>query len=200
MRVPPGLLLSLLSPYNRPALLQPARLSGDVSSAIMETVLRAVGRPMPALGVDIETRSCGWIGDGLFALRPFKEGELVTRYTGLRCSPMEYGVAFACGQTSGNYSVIIGGCIIDAENVARNVPGPLVGAGHLINHSTRRRNCEVKPINWLPSIDSFVLHITCTRPVAAGEEFLLDYGTGYWNYRFKGARRLSLQRLAVDWY
>jgi len=155
---------------------------------------------MPALGVDIQTRSCGSIGDGLFALRPFKEGELVTRYTGLRCSPAEYGVAFAFGRTSGNYTVDIGDKIIDAENVARNAPGPLAGAGHLINHSTRRRNCEVKPINWLPGIDSFVLHVTCTRPVAAGEEFLLDYGIGYWNYRFKGARLLSLQRLAVDWY
>lgn len=189
---------ALLSPYARPPVLQPLRLASDATAALMQAILRAGGRPIPQLGVDIEVRSVGELGDGLFALRPFAPGELVARYSGVVSSREEFGSAFLTGRTSGSYVVTSQtGKVVDAEDIGAS--SAFVGLGHLINHSLRRRNCEVCDIALVNSIPAGVMHVQTTKAVQAGEQLFLDYGSGYWDDRL-GSSRLSLQRLKVDWY
>ncbi|KAL3912956.1 MAG: hypothetical protein SGPRY_008155, partial [Prymnesium sp.] len=114
-------------PYSRPPALravQPLRWASDACA-------RALLKPGPLLGRDLQVRPSPGRGQGLFALRPFDEGEFIVRYTGILCSIEEFNAGFKAGQTSGDYIFLIGdsNLLIDAEDPEQS------SAARYINHS-----------------------------------------------------------------
>jgi len=112
-------------------------------------------------------------GRGLFALRPFAEGELVIQYRGDLCSYRDLAERYGYGTINlqGKYVFELrrDGTYIDAGDEAR------AGPARFINHSSKRPNLE-------PQIDrlhSLVWFEAC-REVAAGDELTFDYGERYW--------------------
>lgn len=93
--------------------------------------------------------------------------------------------------------------LIDADDAEQS------SAARFINHSRRRENCEFKqlfiPLNLLGQrevmLDTFVVHMATSRPVKRGQEFLVDYGSTYWDTRFPRTwpHVLNPQRLVIDY-
>lgn len=184
----------LRSPYRRPAILQPARIASDLGYLRLTAYLESAGTRMPTLGVDVAVRACGDKGKGLFALRTFAPDEVVARYSGVRATYSEFKAAWEAGLTSGDY--LAPSYTSGEGSEVRYVDATDASAsaiGRYANHNVRRRNCE------LCNTDKFlggVMFLMTTKPVAAGEEFLLDYGREYWDCKL-GAWPTP-QRLSVD--
>ena len=197
--------LSITSPYRRPDLLQPRRLLAE-GYALAGEKIAPVGR----LGIDIEVRDAGPRGRGLFALRDFEAGERVCRYTGVLATDQAYREAWYAGLTSGAYIAkanLDGTIVVDSDSDRES------GPGRYINHSKLWRNVRilsytiVTPSFLRESIPSLaeevptgVVYMVATRPVAAGSEFLADYGPEYWSSarRPDGKTVGMLDRFLID--
>ena len=181
----------LLSPYRRPLGLQPRRLAAEAYALYGEAFM---GLPVGRLGVDIEIRDTQTRGKGLFALRSFEPGELVARYSGVICTRAEFREAWRADLTDGVYAIKAssdGEIVMDAEDPATS------GAGRYVNHSRLWCNCAFRSFtNDDEGLEpSGVCYIQTTRAVAAGSEFLFDYGADYWS----GSEYNWLTRLATDY-
>jgi hypothetical protein len=187
---------SPFNPYRRPPFLQPARVLSDLAYAAFEVWLQSEGTPLPKLGVDIEVRQSGAKGNGLFALRPFEEGEVVARYSGTRATYTEFMAAWEAGLTSGDYLAVSYGSGDGEGDDAQYVDATDASAsaiGRYANHNVRKQNAQ------LCSSDEFgfgLEFIMTTKAVPAGGEILLDYGREYWDCKL--GVWPTPQRLAVD--
>ena len=192
--------VALLSPYRRPTLLQPRRLLAEFYAAYGEAVLASRGIRIGKLGEDFEIRDAGRRGRGLFALRDFEDDEVVTRYSGIVATVAEYREAFDAGLTTGTYIAngnSDGSLVLDSEK-AETVLGE--GPGRYVNHSKLWANCIISVFTLGPEGDQFstgAAYIRTNRPIKAGDEFLTDYGSTYWDSEFS---RFDVQRFMIDYW
>ena len=188
-----------------------------VTDALWWAVCARVGARELELGVDVEIRSSkpAARGLGVYACRDLRPRELVARYTGRTLTLAEHELEVARGSTSGSYAMRLGETwVLDGEDAAQS------GFARYINHSVRRRNCEVVPVDaaqvlgdtsseerrgeaglpssWFPTTP-FAVYLVTTRAVAAGEELQFDYGGTYWREKLRGTPRLSPRRLLIDY-
>lgn len=201
---PTGSILSptatALSPYRRTSWLQPRRTWTDCAAAFAEASRSVQGLPTPGrLGYDIEIRDAGRRGRGLFALRDYYAGEMVTRYTGIIASIKEYREAYYSGLTTGDYMALAnedGSLVVDSERSDE------AGPGRYVNHSKRGANCRIArlPMPTVAGMDVTpgLLYIQCERDVPAGSEFLTDYGDKYWERENVSIAGL-VRKLVVDY-
>ena len=195
---PASATVSLLSPYRRPAYLQPRRLFAEAYALYGQAVFARNGVPLATLGVDTEIRETERRGKGLFALRDFEPGELVARYSGVIATREQYHEAWYEGRTSGRYTAKVtadGSVVVDAESASC--------PGRFVNHSKLWKNCEITSFCMGAEDDeqpTGLCFIATTAPVAAGSEFLVDYGDDYWRSEaaVPGVPRF-LRRIQVDY-
>jgi len=182
--------VGLLSPYRRPAALQPLRLCSDLASLAW---LASEGILLPRLGEDIQLLPSQGRGKGLFAARDFEDGAIIARYSGVRAPYEAFEAAWESGLTSGDY--LLGAGVGEESTVY--VDGTRAedsALGRFVNHSVRLRNAAL----CCTEFASFgVEYVQTTRRVRAGEEFFVDYGSEYWDVKM-GEWPLSPRRLAVD--
>jgi len=176
-----------LSPYRRPAFLQPRRYLADAYVLQGELAMSLSGRPPAVMGKDVEVRDAGRRGLGLFAMRDFEEGEIVTRYSGIFATEDEYQEAFYAGLTEGRYIAkvdLAGSVVMDAERASETPSGH---GGRYVNHSRLWANTRITSFTvdspWKPGeeVPTGAVYIMTTKAVKAGSEFLTDYGDGYWS-------------------
>jgi hypothetical protein len=150
------------------------------------------GKPLE-LGKDVSVCSSGRRGQGVFALRDLRAGELVGRYGGKLQSASDYEADVRRGQTSGDYAFELGdsGWIIDGED-------PECSTWlRYCNHSVRRQNCEAGACKLFG--DTVGIYLEVSKPVKAGQELLFNYGKTYWD-RELGPGRLRPRRLLIDFW
>jgi len=186
----PAAELSVLSPYKRPAALQPLRLASEVVAA---AYIASQGCEVPKLGEDIELRSSPGRGQGLYALRDFEPGELVAQYSGVRATYAEFQRAWEHGVTSGDYlfesRVGEGG---EGQQFVDATRDRGCALGRFVNHSVRKKNTDLVSLPLLSGVE----YVQTTRLVKAGEEFFTDYGTDYWDTKL--GPWPTPQRLVID--
>ena len=191
-----GALLSPLSPYRRPATMQPARLAADVSALAIQANIQLRGGRIAVEGLDTRVKpSGGQRGNGLFAQREFRPGEIVARYSGILTSYDDFFDAFKEGLTSGDYISVVdakGARVLDAEP---SIAG-LVGFGRMVNHSKRKRNCYIWSV-CRSGEPTGVAYVVTEKSVRAGSEFFLDYGDKYWQDKFRG-KFDPIRRFSID--
>jgi hypothetical protein len=188
--------LESLSPYQRPAILQPARLYTDVAAKLIKLAFEQRGGCIAVDGIDTVVQPSRGRGDGLFAERDFLAGEIVARYSGIFTSYESFYDAYTSGITSGDYIAFAdaqGDRIIDAEP---SVVGPC-DVGRMVNHSKRKENCYIWSVS-IRGVPTGVAFIVTNKPVKAGNEFFLNYGDQYWDDQFND-RFDPLGRLVVDY-
>lgn len=104
-------------------------------------------------------------GLGLFAVTPFKRGELVIEYWGKIISDE------AAEKKGGKY-------LFDLDDTPFTIDGtPYENTARYINHSCKP-NCE-------PIQDGKRIFIHAMRAIEPGEELTYDYGKQYYNLMFK---------------
>jgi hypothetical protein len=114
------------------------------------------------LGVDIERRTAGGKGDGIYALRTIPEGATVGRYEGVVIKRQEY----MDGELSSDYVFDLGENVpfmLDAQDPTRS------NWCRFMNHNVRRANVEA----CMSDTGCFV-YFEAGRDIAAGEELLID--------------------------
>ena len=186
---------ALLSPYQRPVLLQPMRMLTELNRMRFE---RTYELDVAKMGVDVEIRSAGKRGKGLFALRPFEADEIVAPYTGVFSTEEEFMKAQVEGRTSGDYVAEAdpmwgSACMLDAED------GSSTAFGRFVNHSLRKQNVYIMAARTTDDQPTGLTYMVTTKKVPAGGEFFTNYGRGYWDERFEG-RFDPLGRLMVDYF
>ena len=120
--------------------------------------------PFPGLrlGVDIERRTAGGKGDGIYALRTIPEGATVGRYEGVVIKRQEY----MDGDLSSDYVFDLGENVpfmLDAQDPTRS------NWCRFMNHNVRRANVEA----CMSDTGCFV-YFEAGRDIAPGEELLID--------------------------
>ena len=177
--------LSPLSPYRRPVVLSPVRLAAELNRIRVERKRNYV---VPKLGQDVEIRAVRGRGNGLFAMRDFECDEIIARYSGVFATTDELEAAKVAGITTGAY-------VADSEfPPGDNVESRLIdafdssssGIGRYVNHSIRKENCYI-----MDDVDDAgqsigVNYMVTLKPVRAGSEFFLNYGSDYWDDAFDG--------------
>ena len=163
----------------------PRRWASDVAWALL---CERQGVQAATLGKDVEVRSAGSKGLGLFAKRRLTRGQCLVRYTGALRPLAKFVAMQKRGETSGRYAIKLGSdWVIDAES------GDDASCARYINHSVRRENCvyvpcglralalpDVLPSSW--SREPSFVYVEAMRQIEAGEELLVDYGEGYWTW------------------
>lgn len=163
---------------------------------------------------DVEVRSAGSRGLGVFAKRHIPKGILAVRYTGRTETATDHNARILAELTSQDYVFQLGkDWHIDAEQASSS------SWGRYINHSRLRKNCKAVYMTlpkWtrglpFPSVP-YAVWFETTRPIAPGQELFLDYGSKYWNSRWleecpvpdpykpaiSGLWQLHPKRLAID--
>ena len=108
-------------------------------------------------------------GDGLFALRPFKEGDKICDYRGQVLSLRK-----ALEAENRDYIMCLGlNCHVDASN-AFDVPGRYVND----NFDTTHLNAEFRKQKHL-----FKATLVATKSINVGDEIYASYGQAYWRPR-----------------
>ena len=180
--------------------IEPLRWMTNAIAAIYDGPYDAV-----KLGVDVELRDSPGKGTGVYALRPIERFEILGRYTGPLRSIADFEAAVTAGENSGDYMFLIegedrwpGGLLIDGYDPAR------AGWPRYINHSVRRRNVQalvleipvdIPVVGQSFALPTGIVAFQPTRPIAAGEELLVDYGRQYWDARVP---RWGWQRFVID--
>ena len=100
------------------------------------------------------------VGDGLFAVRPIKEGEFILEYTGEK-------IPTATADESGSRYLFV---VDDDWTVDGQVPANTAG---YINHG-----CDP---NTEAIIEDDRINIYATRDIESGEELTIDYGEEYFD-------------------
>ena len=186
---PAVLLLPLLKTPTGDVMRLPSPFSEMLLSAQWRACMAVAGRSSLQLGRDVEVRpSGGNKGLGVFARTDLAAGALLGRYAGnYYADDEEYQQATGAGATSGDYVIkMASGRLIDAEDPSTS------SWTRYINHSVRKANAAAYDLSG--SLD--ILFLEATKPIAAGEEILFDYGAGYWDSRFLP---LDPRRLVVDY-
>ena len=114
------------------------------------------------LGVDIERRTAGGKGDGIYALRTIPEGATVGRYEGVVIKRQEY----MDGELSSDYVFDLGENVpfmLDAQDPTRS------NWCRFMNHNVRRANVEA----CMSDTGCFV-YFEAARDISPGEELLID--------------------------
>jgi hypothetical protein len=189
---------SLLSPYRRPAMLQPARLSAGIAAVGIKAAWQQRGGRIALDGIDTAVQPSTGRGNGLFAQRDFGAGEIVAQYNGILASYESFLDAYKESSTSGDYIAFAdagGNRVIDAEP---SVAGRC-DVGRMVNHSKRGENCYIWAVS-IRGVPTGVAFIVTKKRVPAGGEFFLNYGDRYWDDQFRGRLDpLGVGRLVVDY-
>ena len=168
------------------------------------------------LGRDVEVRDARGRGRGVFALRDIPANALVCRYDADLRSSGDQEQAARAGLTTGDYAMALGSdWVLDAESEGSS------NYARYVNHSLRRCNLRAGLMNmpswvcWLPNVPTTpcALYFETMRPIAAGEELCIDYGSEYWDkttalgYRLHDQLpvlsplwRLHPRRLMIDYW
>ena len=115
------------------------------------------------LGVDIERRTAGGKGDGIYALRTIPEGATVGRYEGVVIKRQEY----MDGELSSDYVFDLGENVpfmLDAQDPTRS------NWCRFMNHNVRRANVEA----CMSDTGCFV-YFEAARDISPGEELRYSY-------------------------
>ena len=130
-----------ISPYMRPVGLQPVRAAVD---ALTTSLIMLRGDRNCVVGRDVEVRESRGRGLGLYALRDYREREAIGLYSGVVVPIDTFNAAYLAGLTTGNYLGYWSfnaedrmPLVIDAEDPFRSSPT------RYINHSLRRKNCQL---------------------------------------------------------
>ena len=194
-------LLATLSAAARFRIHGPQRLAVDIAWSLVR--LRT-GVREASVGTDVEIREAdGGKGLGVYALRPLEPVACLTRYTGEHRSRERHDAVCASGKSSSSYAIGLGkNWVVDAEDARTS------GWARYINHSLRAQNCifvpcgldSIAPGILPPADEPFCVYVQVSRPIAEGEELLLDYGGNYWDERVPREGVLGvLRRLKIDY-
>ena len=202
--MPPNVSLLLLllaarcagAALSQPVRIEPLRWVTDTIAAVYDGPYDTV-----QLGADVELRDSPGKGRGVYALRRIEPLEIIGRYTGTLRTVAEFEAAVSAGENSGDYMFLIEGTpwLIDGEDPAR------AGWPRYINHSVRKQNVEalvlevpvdVPMLGWSFAVPTGIVAFQPMRPIAEGEELLIDYGAGYWDARVPGG---SWRRFVIDY-
>lgn len=125
-----------------------------------------------ACGLDVRPSRVAGAGDGLFAARPFAQGELLCEYAGRVLS-----LARVMRMSVGERDYVMGGFGLNAH----------VDGRHDLNMLARYINDNADPamINaeFVKLRAERKALVRALRPVACGEEIFCSYGEGYWRVR-----------------
>lgn len=202
----------LLAPTS--ALWLPSGASRAATDVMWRLMCDRVGAKELRIGLDVEVRPSQAKGSGVFALRALPAKQLVVRYTGILRTREDHRLIETPSSPNG-YTFKLGtDFVIDASDESTS------GWARFVNHSVRRRNCEVVPVSvdqfgaekWTalggaldllesaPMIPTrpFAVYLETTEAVEAGQELLIDYGGDYWR-ALTSQWRLDPRRLAIDY-
>jgi hypothetical protein len=122
-------------------------------------------------GCEIKQSTIRDAGLGLFSTQNFDEGDLIDLYEGERYANDEDTqnafLPFGFLMKEGNY-------VIDSKSTQSCV-------SRYINNNPAKSNCRF--VKFSPHPDVTFVAVTTTRPVSVGEEFFLDYGEQYKEYK-----------------
>ena len=176
-------------------------------SAVLSGAIALLGNslgPLPAVSVGdgIELANVPGKGIGAFATRDLPAGMFLGCYSGKLMSAEAAADAARRGETSGAYFARMQGVpgsplVIDSEDASTST------WPRYINHSRRRKNCLSLELQYRVSLGGLELgalplglYVKTSRPIAAGEELLMDYGDEYWTSR--GYTSFDPRRIVID--
>jgi hypothetical protein len=143
-----------------------------VSRKILEG-LSVIGR-----GLEVRESRIPNSGRGLYAMRDFPEGEIITLYFGHLFGESERKLLQESGR--GSHAKPLQFKHMYLDGVKTTFAG--MHAGQLVNQGDRAScNCEWKVLELYPSSGERVLAIKATRYVHAGEELYISYGKKFWD-------------------
>jgi len=141
-------------------------------------------------GIDFRQSTLAGAGDGLFALRAFRKGEVVTFYDGILLHVLKvtgkFNKSLSCDNANWSHWRSVPERDLVIKGVSRN-HGACNGRGgaSIANHMPEKKNCSLKNARfYIPMFCEVDFEWTMVRPtimittrkVLVGEELFVDYG------------------------